>query len=255
MTERSDSLDTARFIAQLDRCFGKNDMRAARACIDFWEAEARRLGDDGGLLTVLSEAVGFYRRSQKKGRAIRAMEECLSLVERLGLENSLTGATVFINAATTVSFFGREEEGLRLYDRAADCYIANRRTASYEYAALLNNKAGTYYTLGRLDEAEAAWREAIAILKSCGGHDGEVAISLVMLAHAAFDRGDGEHSKIEALLDEAWEYINAEGQPRDGNYAYVLRKCAPSYDFFQRHEEAQALRDVAREIQTLFSQE
>ncbi len=35
---------------------------------------------------------------------------------------------------------------------------------------------------------------------------------------------------------------------RDGNYAYVLRKCAPSFDYFKRPEEAQTLRDVANEI-------
>ena len=53
---------------------------------------------------------------------------------------------------------------------------------------------------------------------------------------------------MEALLDEAWEYINSPRQARDGNYAYVLRKCAPSFEYFQRPEEAQALRDVAKEI-------
>ena len=69
-----------------------------------------------------------------------------------------------------------------------------------------------------------------------------------MLAHLTFDRDDNAYDEVEALLDEAWEYINSTRQIRDGNYAYVLRKCAPSFDYFQRPIEAQALREVAQEI-------
>ena len=69
-----------------------------------------------------------------------------------------------------------------------------------------------------------------------------------MLAHLTFDRDDTAYEQVESLLDEAWDYINSDNQPKDGNYAYVLRKCAPSFDYFQRPEEAQAMRDVAKEI-------
>lgn len=209
-------------------------MKEARECIEYWEAEARRLGDDSGLLTVLNEAVGFYRRSQKKSKALRAMEESLSLVEKLGLTQSLTGATIYINASTTLSFFGREEEGLRLYDKAAVCYLGNNMTETYEYAALLNNKAATLHGMKRYDEAEENWKDAIGILKKVGFHDGEIAISLVMLAQLTFDRDNTAYSQVEALLDEAWEYLNSDNQAKGVNYAYVLRKCAPSFAYFQR---------------------
>ena len=241
-------INIARFIERLDGCFNRNDMKAARECIEYWEAEARRLGDDSGLLTVLNEAVGFYRRSQKKSKALRAMEESLSLVEKLGLTRSPSGATIYINAATTLSFFGREEEGLRLYDQAAHCYIDSDLTESYEYAALLNNKAATLNALKRYDEAEENWKAAIGILKKVGFHNDEIAISLVLLAHLTFDRDNTAYEKVEALLDEAWEYLYSDDQAKDGNNAYVLRECAPSFEYFQRSMEAQALRDVAREI-------
>ncbi|MBQ9300313.1 MAG: tetratricopeptide repeat protein [Clostridia bacterium] len=237
-----------RFIDQMDRCFNRNDMKAARDCLASWEKEARQLGDDRGLLTVLNEAVGYYRRTQRKGKAMAAMRECVALVEKLGLSDSLSGATVYINAATTLAFFQQPEEGLALYDRADACYRALGQTASYEYAALLNNSAAALNALKRYDEAEARWRQAVDILKKEGGHDGELAISLVMLAHLTFDRDDTAYEQVESLLDQAWEYLNSPNQPRDGNYAYVLRKCAPSFAYFQRPEAAQALREVAKEI-------
>ena len=242
------SIPVSRFIARLDGCFDRNDMKAAKECIENWENEARQLGDERGLLTVLNEAVGFYRRTQKKTKALAAMRECLHLAEKLDMADSISGATILINAATTLSFFGMEEEGIALYERAAECYERAGKTETFEYAALLNNKAGTLNALKRYDEAEKDWLEAIDILKRVGGHAGEIAISLVMLAHLYFDRDDKAYDKTEKLLDEAWDYINSDDQKKDGNYAYVLKKCAPSFDYFQRHDEAEAMRAVAKEI-------
>lgn len=241
-------IDLARFIDRLDGCFSASDWKAARDCIESRENEARELGDERGLLTVLNEAVGLYRRTKKKQRALAALEECLALVEKLGVSESLSGATITVNAATTLSFFREEEEALELYQRAERWFLSAGQTESYEYAALLNNKAATLYTLKRYREAEEDWKRAVDILKKIGGHAVDMAVSLVMLAHASFDRDDTSYERVESLLDEAWECIHAEDQPKDGNYAYALRKCAPSFDYFQRPVEAQALRDVADEI-------
>ena len=69
-----------------------------------------------------------------------------------------------------------------------------------------------------------------------------------MLAHLTYDRDETAVPQVEALLDEAWEYINSPRQPHDGRYAEALLKCAPSFEYFQRPEAAQALREVAEEI-------
>ena len=241
-------IDVRRFIEQLDRCFERGDMEAARGCLRAWEAEARAAGDARGLLAVLDEQVGFYRRAQEETPALAALRECLALLERLGLSQTLSGATVCINAATTLSAFGRVRESLPLYGRAAACFEAAGRMDAYEYAALLNNQASALNVLGRTDEAEKSWRQAVAILKNEGNHDAEIAVSLLMLAHLTYDRDETAVPQVEALLDEAWEYVNSPRQPHDGRYAEALLKCAPSFEYFQRPEAAQALREVAEEI-------
>lgn len=246
--EEQNTIPIYRFIHALDAAFDRNDMKGAQECIRFWEAEARRACDERGLLCVLNEAVGYYRRAKKKTRALEAMEESLLLVEKLGQSHTLSGATIFINAATTLSFFGSKEEAISLYGRAAACFEAEKKTECYEYAALLNNRAATLYELKHYAGAEADWLEAIRILKSVGYHDGEIAVSLLMLAHLTYDRDANSYEKVETLLDEAWDHINSDRQPRDGNYAYILRKCAPSFEYFKRPEEAQACREVAKEI-------
>lgn len=241
-------IPVSRFIARLDACFARNDLTAAEECITSWTNEARALKDDRGLLTVLNEAVGFYRRTQNRDKALAAVTECQALLGKLGLLNQLSGATVLINAATTLAVFDQPDKALPLYEKAACCYEQSGKTDTYEYAALLNNRAAALHALKRFDEAEAHWLQAADILKKEGRHDGDIAISLVMLAHLTFDRDETAYDQVEALLDEAWAYINSPNQPRDGNYAFILTKCAPSFEYFQRHEAAQALREVAKDI-------
>ena len=105
-----DAQGANRFLKKMDSCFEHNDMRAAKETIEFWENEARSKGDDRLLLTVLNEAMGVYRRTQKKTKALNAMDEALKLIDKLDLQNNLSGATIYINSATTLSFCDRKEE-------------------------------------------------------------------------------------------------------------------------------------------------
>ena len=171
-----------RFIDRLDECFARNDFGAAKECLEFWENEARKLRDDAGLLTVLNEETGFFRRSGEETRAMKALAESLELTEKLGLTRDISGATVYLNAATALSAFGRVEEAAGLYEKAAEIFKSENKTETYEYAALLNNRAAAYYALKRTDEAKADWRCAIEVLKKVGYHAGDIAVSLSMLA-------------------------------------------------------------------------
>ena len=237
-----------RFIDHLDNCFKKNDMKEAGECISFWEYEARRLSDDRGLLTVLNEALGYFRRTGDKFKATDAVYECMDLVERLGLDDQPAGATILVNAATTLSSFKETKKALLIYEKAADCIKDKNETNTYEYASLLNNRASALYELKRYDEAQASWNEAIDILKDTGYHAGEIAISLIMLAHLSYDRDNTSFDTVEELLDKAWEYINSDDQPKDHRYAFVLSKCVDSFEYFKRPLEARALKEVIDEI-------
>lgn len=242
------TISVARFLDRLDRCFARNDLSEAAACISYWEQEARSLGDLRGLLTVKNEQLGFYRRTNEREAGLLAVREAVELVGRLGMGQEVSGATILVNAATTLKAFGEAQEGLPLYGQAEGIYLAHHMEWAYEYAAMLNNQAAALCDLERYDEGEACYRKAIRILQQEGAHDGEIAVSLVNLAHLTFDRDDTSYSQVEALLDEAWEYINSKRQPHDGNYAFILSKCAPSFEYFGRRMEAAALLEVAEEI-------
>ncbi|MBQ7661700.1 MAG: tetratricopeptide repeat protein [Clostridia bacterium] len=246
--EPTGKINLTRCLDKLDACFARGDLAAAGECLAYWEGEARNLSDNCGLLSVLNEEIGYFRRTGEREKGLSAVSEALELLKFKGLTDHISGATIFINAATTLKAFGKPEEGLPLYDTAAEIYKECGKTDTFEYAALLNNRAAALCELHRFDEGQAAYEAAIAILEKEGKHDGEIAVSLVNLAHLYYDRDDSAFAEVEALLDRAWEYINSPRQPHDANYAFILEKCAPSFRYFKREDEAQALEEVSKEI-------
>ncbi len=243
--EQAGRISISRFMGKLNACFRVNDLKEAEKTVEYWEAEARSVGDRCGLLSVLSEQLGLYRRLGKKEKALQAADLCKELLQENAAQGISLG-TICVNLATTLCAFGREEEGLSYYDRAAQLLAGQEE--SYEYAALLNNKSSALCELRRYDEGELCLRKAIEILEKEGRHDGEIALSYLSLAHLTFDRDGEAYEQVEKLVDLAWDYINSSRLTRDENYAFLMSKCAPSFRYFQREMEAYALEETAKEI-------
>ena len=237
-----------RVIEKLDRFFAVNDLSGAEALLDYWEAEGRALGDERGLLAILNEKAGLYRRTENAGKGLAAAREACSLVEALGIDRSFSGGTILLNAATTMKAFGEVRGALTLYERAKEIYDLSSASGRYEYAALCNNMASACEALSDYVRAEALYREAIALLEKEGRHDGEIAVSYVNLAHLCIERDPSDKEAVDRALSRAWEFLTSDRQPHDANYAFICSKCAPSYAFFGREDEANALAEVAKEI-------
>ena len=58
---------------------------------------------------------------------------------------------------------------------------------------------------------------------------------------------DGE-SRIRGAIEQAWEYLNADGQEQNGNYAFVCEKCAPVFEYYGYGEYAGECRARAKSI-------
>ena len=240
-------IDTARFISRLDGYYEVNDLEGAGRHLEYWEAEARRLGDLRGLLTILNEELGFCRRTSDTDQADRVSTETEKLLNQIA-PDGLSGAVIYVNLATTLSAFGNYEKSLVFYETADELYHKMGAELSYEYAALLNNKASALTGICQTDDAEKCINKAVEILKKIGDHDGEIALSLVTLAHLTYDRDETAVPEVEKILDDAWEFVNSSSITRDSKYAFVLTKCAPSFRYFKREMEALAMEEVAKEI-------
>lgn len=241
-------ISVSRFIAALDRCFLTNDLDGADRLIEQWRQDATEAGDDRALLTIDNEGLGLYRRTSNYDKAMRSVQSVKNLIEKTQMDKRSSGATAYVNLATTLKAFGKPNEALEYYRLAENVYINLGLTDSYEYSALLNNRSSAYSELKEYDMAEADLIKAVEILKKHTEYDGQIAVALVNLAHVVYDRSDQDTDRVEALLDEAWEYLNSKNLVKDGEYAFIISKCAPSLRYFNRFDEADALEYVAQEI-------
>ena len=244
--EPTRTINISRFISHLDSCFARNDLNEAVNTVKFWKNEAKALNDRRGLISVLNEELGLYRRLNDKENASLAISEISKLLS--DLPESRTKATILVNLATTLKAFDRQSEAMPYYEEAERLYKALGMENTYEFAAMLNNKSSLFIDLKQTDEAESCLMRAIDILKALGSHGADIALSIISLCHMYYDFGIKDTDEIEELLDSAWEHINDAGQKRDSLYAFAISKCAPSFRYFKRETEAMALEETALEI-------
>ena len=245
--ETSDRIPIRRVMEKLDEYFSRDDLTGAGRLLAYWEKEARSLGDFRGLLEILSEEIGYFRRTDEGDRALSAVTEAFSLIEELGLSDSVSGGTIYVNGATTMKAFGKAAEAISYYARAKKIYEKHLPSDSYLFAALCNNAASAYAELGEFEKADENYRTAIRTLVKNGDNDGEIAVSYVNLAHLYYDKNP-EDPRIASFMETAWSYLMSEHLPHDGNYAFICSKCAPSFGFFGYFSREAQLKSKAEEI-------
>ena len=78
----------------------------------------------------------------------------------------------------------------------------------------------------------------------------EQAITCLNIADtvAAQQGPEAGRERIRGLMRQAVDLLHSRELPRDGYYAFVCEKCAPGFDDHGFPEEAEALRQAAREI-------
>lgn len=240
------SIPVARITQKLDSLFCHNDLAGAEVLLDYWDNEAHKLNDIRGLVTVLSEKVGLYRRQGKSEKGLEACKNALAALDALGIRNTISGATVILNCATTMKAFGKAEEALPLYEEAKNVFESTPDIDPFLLAGLYNNTATAYSELGMISEAEALYLKAVEKLKS-KGVCGEIAVSYVNLAVMLAD-ADPFDVKAYEYMDMAETLLLSEDLPHDGNYAFICSKCFPAFSRFGYFVTAGELEKRSRDI-------
>lgn len=239
-----------RALERLDSLLAKRDFSGAERHLLYWIAEADAANDTQGKLSLINEQIGFYRKQGEKDKCFSALKAALRLQGEIGLEDTVTGATTFLNAATGYKAFGAADMALPLYEKARVIYERELSPNDERLAGLYNNMALALLDLSKYLDAEELFTRAIMILEKQEFHKAEIAISYLNLADlitAQYGSESGEGC-INNYLDMAEAALDAEGIPRDGYYAFVCEKCAPIFGFYNRPESEQKYAEIAREI-------
>ena len=241
------AVDVPRLIARIDALCNQGREEDARDLLEGALETARQGGDWRSELTVLSELLGQYRRTGEKGKGLRTVSEALELTRVHHMGRTVSGATVLLNAATTLKAFGHAEDSLPLFTHVARVYADNLDPGDYRFAGLYNNMALSYDETGDVPNAERCFKLALAILERIGGQENDSAVTWCNLAEM-YGRRDLEDERIGDCLEKAWECLNAPGLKRDGYHAFTVSKCAPTFDYFGYFLYANELRKRSEEI-------
>ena len=248
--ERVTPVDLRRCITRLDEYLDRNDYEAARRHLDYWKQEAAAGNDWRGMLSIENERMGLFRKLGRKKEALASAADALEQIERAGLDGSVTAATTWLNIGTVYKAFGLSGEALPWYEKARAVYETALEPEDCRMGGLYNNMALVLADLARWDEAKDLYEKALAVMEKQENGGLEMAVTELNLANLAEAR-DGlleAEAEIEARLDRAWALLQDPALPRNGYYAFVCEKCAPTFDYYGRFMAARELQQTAEEI-------
>ena len=243
-------IPTSRVIEKLDDYLGHNDYAAAERHLTYWLESARAGRDQRGELTVLNEQIGLFRKLGREPEGLRAIEQALALARDLGMEQTVTFGTTLVNAATGYKAFGKPDRALALYEQARALYESNLKPDDSRLGGLYNNMALALVDLGDYRRAEALYRQAMDVMAKQEHGEAEMAITCCNLADlVAAEQGTVEgEAAIRAYLEQAEALLDTESLPKNGYYAFVCEKCAPTFTYYGFFLTRKELEQRARHI-------
>ena len=227
------NISTERVLNKLDEYLGKNDYASAETHILYWLEEADRLLDNRTKFLLLNELAGLYRKLSREQEALDTVNNLLSLIECMGIENNIGAATTYINCATVYKAFSKAEEAIPLFDKAQIIYETELESSDERFGALFNNKALALVDLKRFNEAYELYEKAISVMEKSQNGLLEVAITYLNIASAKeLELGIEKSTEIiDEYLKKAMKILD-EHKNRDGYYAFVCKKCASVFDYY-----------------------
>lgn len=239
-----------RVLEKLDEHLGRNDYESAKKHLLYWLGEAEDGRDRHGMLTIENELMGLYRKTNRKDEALESAEKALSLIDELNLGTSVVAGTTLTNAATVYKAFTMPKESIELFEKAKIIYKKELAPDDSRLGGLYNNLGLTLTDLKRFDEAEEYYSKAMKVMAQNKNGELEVAITYLNLCDLYEAKLGSEQSEkiIDGYIEKAYELLNKDYLPRNGYYAFVCEKCAPTFGYFGRFLYQKELSNGAREI-------
>ena len=223
------TMDVPGAIRALDALYAAGRESEAQSFLEAKRAEAAALGDWRAELAMISELLGQYRRSMDAEKGLAAVDDALAIIKTRGMGRTVSGATVLLNAATTLGCFGEHEDALPVFRHVSRIYSDNLDPGDSRFAGLYNTMAQSLVAVGDTEGAESMFRAAIAIMEKLPGGQNEIAVTMCSMAEM-FDAADPEDARIADCLEQAWAALDDPALPRDGYYAFMASKCLPVFD-------------------------
>lgn len=218
------SMDLAKILNQLDEAISSGRGYEGEDILKDGIRQAVEENDNGILLQLLNEILGYYREYSRSEESYQIAEQILALLQRMGLEGSIPYATSLLNIANAYRAGGRLDESMDFYNQVQEIYDRAVSRDSIFRASFLNNKALLCQEMIRYDEAIALLNEALDIVEKLDAKF-EIAVTHTNLANSYLGINEYEKAFEEALTAKG---VYEEIDNLDPHYAsciYVAGLC------------------------------
>ena len=250
VTPEVKSVPQQRIIQKMNDYMSRRDYAGAERHLKYWLEEAKLGFDKRGELLIQNELVGHFRKTANKEGAFESAKEALRLLKELDFEENVSAGTTYTNIATAFNAFGENEKSIELFEKAKSVYEGNERTAPELLGGLYNNMALTFTALEKYDEAFKLYEKALEVMKEVPNGELEQTITYLNMADLkeAMLGSEKAESVVFEYLDKAQELLDTPSLKRDGYYAFVCEKCAPSFEYYGYFLVAKDLKNRAESI-------
>ncbi len=239
-----------RILEKMDEYMGRRDYAGALRHLLYWLEEARLGHDLRGQLMLCNELTGYYRKTSDREKAVEYGTEALRLLEKMGFEETISAGTTYVNFATACNAFGENLKALELFEKARRIYENSGQTRPELLGGLYNNMGLVMAEMQRYDEAFGLYEKAMKAMEQVPGGELEQAITCLNMADAVEGELGAEagENRIAGLLEKAEKLLDTPSLPRDGYYAFVCEKCAPSFSYYGYFLEEEELMKRAEAV-------
>ena len=212
-------MDMEKTLQELDRLFATYQMDKAEGFLENKMAEALLAGDEGALITLLNEMIGYLRDVGKYEKCCMYCDKLFEVLERNGLQGTVPYATSLLNIANAYRAAGRLEESMTNYKVVLLIYQSHLEDDDIRYAGLYNNMSLLYQELSDYESACECQEKALAIVSTKNDARIETAVTHTNLAASLLKLG--KYQEAMKHLQAAFSIFEMDEQ-KDFHYSGAL---------------------------------
>ncbi len=215
-------MDIQKVLAEYDSMFGKYTLKEIEGFLLKHLSEARFKSEHQELVTLLNEAIGFYRDTTQKEKALKNCGALMELLVELKLEGTIPYATSLLNIANAFRAFGLHKEAVQLFEKVEEIYGNHISKEDFMYASLYNNWALAYQESAEYEKAAEMLRKALKIVDLYKDAIIPQATTRTNLASSLLAVGtESAYQEAVIFLNEALEIFEKDGG-KDFHYGAAL---------------------------------
>lgn len=237
-------MELDQLMSELDELFTQERINEIPQFLETHIAQAEAEGANDILLTLYNECIGFYREVGQYELSVDYCHKAISLMNEMGLQDTLPYATTLLNAANAHRAAGLLQESLELYNRVRPIYVALLDEDDMYFAGLYNNLSLLYQEMDDFAAAKEQLEHALVIVSGKPDTQFEVAVTQANLANTCIELGQDEEAKKRA--EEAIRIFEEIGVD-DAHYSAALSALGSLYYMDKDYTNALMVMEKSRD--------